>query len=206
MNSRWLSSSNHHLLSDARYRNGTRAVELADALRPGADPDRRRARRRTAARRSTIPTTATVTLARISTPSMPTEVEGGFLVVEELQPSSKTGWSQPCDHAVAERQPEGHAQEHGRDGQQDQRDGHDPGRLVDLVPDLLRAAERAPEGQAHQPEHVERGQPGDDEADRPDPLEPELERLAEDLVLREEAGQRRDAGDRQRADRASSRR
>ena len=61
-----------------------------------------------------------------------------------------------------------------------------------FVPDLLRAAERAPEGQAHQPEHVERGQAGHDEADRPDPDEAELERLAEDLVLREEAGQRRD--------------
>ena len=105
-----------------------------------------------------------------------------------------------ADPVRAERQPEVHPEEDRRDRQQDQRHGHHRRRLVDPVPDLFGAAERAPERQPHEPEHVERGQAGDDEADQPDPSEPLLERFAQDLVLGEEAGQRRDAGDRQRAD------
>jgi hypothetical protein len=91
-------------------------------------------------------------------------------------------------------QAQGHAQQDRGDGEEDERHGHDPWGFMDLVPDCLGPAELAPEGQAHQPEHVERGQPGDDESDRPDPLEVELERLTQDLVLREEAGERRDPG------------
>ena len=59
---------------------------------------------------------------------------------------------------------------------------------------------RSPERQADEPEHVERRQPGDDDADAPHPQEPVLERGPEDLVLAEEAGERRDTRDRDGAD------
>ena len=50
MNRRWLSSSNHHLLSDARYRNGTRALSAwtRSGRAPASGSDR--SARRTAAR------------------------------------------------------------------------------------------------------------------------------------------------------------
>ena len=62
---------------------------------------------------------------------------------------------------------------------------------LDVRIDVALAVERL----AHEPEHVEAGQHRDDDADEPDPLEAVLEALAQDLVLGEEAGQRRDAGD-----------
>ena len=72
MNSRWLSSSNHHLLSDARYRNdrpGRAAISRTDS----GQASRRagRSRRRSSAMPTTMPIAATATLARISQPSMP---------------------------------------------------------------------------------------------------------------------------------------
>ena len=124
----------------------------------------------------------------------------GRFAVEDPLGLGEDGLEPAVDPARSERQPEEHPEQHGRDREQDQRDRHDQRQFVDAVPDRLRAAERSPERQAHQPEHVERGQPGDDEADQPDPPEAELQRLTEDLVLREEPGQRRDAGDRQRPD------
>ena len=56
----------------------------------------------------------------------------------------------------------------------------------------------AVERQEHQPEHVGRRQQRRQRADHPQERVPLDERLEQDLVLAEEAGQRRDAGDRQR--------
>jgi hypothetical protein len=53
---------------------------------------------------------------------------------------------------------------------------------------------------AHQPEHVEAGHCGHDDADDPDNQEAVLERRAKNLVLAEKAGEWRDAGDGDRAD------
>ncbi len=62
-----------------------------------------------------------------------------------------------------------------------------------------RAPVVAVERHRHQPEHVERRHPGRHGRQRPQ--EPAIEeRAVQDLVLAEKAGQRRDAGDRERAD------
>ncbi len=92
------------------------------------------------------------------------------------------------------------AENHRRDRQQPQRDRHDRRRLVDLRLHGRIDAALPPERQPDQPEHVEGRQDRDEDADRPDPGEAELEGLAEDLVLAEEARQRRDAGDGDRTD------
>ena len=62
-----------------------------------------------------------------------------------------------------------------------------------------RPAIRPEEGQRHQPEHVERGHERGEDREHPDELVG-FECAEEDLVLAEEAGQRRNAGDGQRAD------
>ena len=110
------------------------------------------------------------------------------------------GPSQSWMHAALGRQAERQAEQRGGNGQQDQRHGHRPRRFVDLGLDLRVDVALAVEGLAHQPEHVEAGHHRDDDADRPDPHEAVLEARAEDLVLAEEAGQGRDAGQRDRAD------
>ena len=120
----------------------------------------------------------------------PQGLEGG--VEDRLQPLA--------DGRVTEGQAEDGTRDDGQAGQQDERHGHAPRRLVDLRlhggVDVALAVERL----AHQPEHVEGGHERDHDTDEPDPLEAQLECLAQDLVLGEEAGQRRDAGDGERAD------
>ena len=70
MNRKWYRSSNHHLLSEARYRNGARAVSsrtrsgrAGSLIGPMPTPNSRQAR--------ITPMVAMVTLAMIRTPSMP---------------------------------------------------------------------------------------------------------------------------------------
>ena len=81
----------------------------------------------------------------------------------------------------------------------DQRDGHHAGRLVRMV-----MPPRRPEkGETEEPARVVGGEERDDEADEPEDgrgMRPG-ERAPEDLVLAEEARERRDAGDRRGADR-----
>src|SRR5437867_11832718 len=62
---------------------------------------------------------------------------------------------------------------------------------------LVIGAALAEEDHEHLPEHVEGGEPGDDETDGPERGRAvwARERLPEDLVLREEPGEGRDAGD-----------
>ena len=157
MNSRWLRSSNHHLLSDARYRNGTPGGHARGRARAAGQPHRadvdaeaaaRRARRRRRRRpRSRGSARRRCRTAGTRPPRWPS--------------SSSASWNTGSSHwwigSSPRRQAEQQAQEHRRDGEQDQRDRHDPRRLVDLGPTALRAAALAPERQAHQPEHVERG-------------------------------------------------
>ena len=76
-----------------------------------------------------MPTAATATLARISTPSMPNSCVGlGAVPCPRICLGLLEDRLQPVvDPAVAERQPEEHAQEDRRDRQQDERDGHHRG-------------------------------------------------------------------------------
>ena len=172
MNSRWLRSSNHHLLSDARYRNGTRAVSSRTRSGSGRQLAGRRARRRTGATRrrrrrprrrrwrgSARRRCRTAGTRPRAWPSSCLGLLEDRLAASRLDPAAR-----PSGRPEA-------AMPRKTDGIASRMSGivMTARRLVDLVPDRLRPAELAPEREAHQPEHVERGHAGDDEADRPDP-------------------------------------
>ena len=89
-------------------------------------------------------------------------------------------------------------------GQQDQHAGHRERRLVHVVLDLGRHARAAEEGEPEQAEHVERGHQRRGRGDEPEQRRAAAgagEGVPEDLVLGEEAGERRDPGDRRGGDR-----
>ena len=95
------------------------------------------------------------------------------------------------------------ARPHRAGGEQHERDGDHPGRLVQVLALVLGAAELAVEDEEEQPERVERGHEGDQRADRPGELAGAqfgVEGHEQDLVLAEEAGQPGDAGDGQRGE------
>jgi len=73
-------------------------------------------------------------------------------------------------------------------------------RLVDVVLGVVAAPELPEEGHEEEPPHVGRGEKGGKQGDPEEDGVPGGERLEEDLVLAEEAGEGRDAGDGERAD------
>ena len=94
-----------------------------------------------------------------------------------------------------------------QESEDDERHRHRTRRLVDVRLLVRSAAERAPEGQSDQSQHVEGGQPGREERGAPEhmpqpgsPIEVRLERGREDGVLREEPREKRHARDRQSRD------
>ena len=95
-----------------------------------------------------------------------------------------------------------HDREHG---QHQQRPGHHPWRLVQMLLLLLAAAIGAMEGVDHEPRHVERREQGGNDAHRPQHVEGRglvaaRERCGQDLILREEPRETRDTGNGQRGD------
>ena len=82
--------------------------------------------------------------------------------------------------------------------QDEERHGHRRRRLVDVVLLLGRSPELSRESQRDEPEHVEGRQSGRREAEGEENVAPLLEGSREDRVFREEAGQWRDAGQRER--------
>ena len=103
-----------------------------------------------------------------------------------------------ADHVGNPKQP----REHGADREHLQRQHHRRRRLVEVLGLLLGPAELSAERHVVQPEHVEGGHRRRAEAQRPHEgsVAAEPEGRPEDLVLREEARQRRDAGDGDAAD------
>ena len=99
-----------------------------------------------------------------------------------------------------------HAAEEGEEGEDHERDAHDPRRLVRGVQRRLAVRSRlveaglAPEGEHLQPAHVVRREHGGDEPDDPEHLVVG-EHVVEHVALGPEARQRRDAGDGEEADR-----
>ena len=104
------------------------------------------------------------------------------------------------------------AGEDGSDREHDERQRHRRRRIVWSVPMSAVAVRRAPlavEGQEHEPEHVNRRQQRRHGADQPQDLRPVIvirlgadERPVENLVLAEEPGEQRNAGNVERAERA----
>src|SRR5215471_3264412 len=70
---------------------------------------------------------------------------------------------------------------------------------MDVLFDMFISAAVANEGQKKEPEHIESGQAGSDEANHPEEKEP-VEGLTKDFVLAEEAGERKNSGDSQGGD------
>ena len=168
MKSRWLSSSNHHLFSEARYRNGTRALRAVtrsgsggSRIGPISTPNRRQ-RDRDADRRDRD--------AGEDQRAVDAEqLERLLVVAEQLHRLVEDGLEPLVDQPGTERQPEDHAQEDRRDREQDQRPRHDRRRLVDLRLDGRVDPALAPEREADEPEHVERGQQRDERRRSPRP-------------------------------------
>ena len=179
MNSRWFRSSNHHLFSDARYRNGTRAVSAPDPLgvrahriAPRLTPNRRQA--------ASMPITATATLAPIRAPSMPKSwnsasvwrSSSSALVRTPARARLRGGPARSEAQQRSERrarQGEDEAEQDRRDGQEPERSRHDRRRFVDVRLDGRIDPALAPERQPDQPEHVERGHDRDDDRRSPRP-------------------------------------
>ena len=95
-----------------------------------------------------------------------------------------------------------HQSTHDREtGQHDERDGHQPGRFMRL--NTVIPTRFTEEGEPHHPGHVERGQQGGHQPDTPQhlPQTAALEYDTQDLVLRPEAGEGRDARDGKPGDR-----
>ena len=147
-----------------------RALISRTALGPGRQIAGRRGRRRTAARRSRCrPPRRRRSRGSARRRCRTAGTRASVVAEQSRRLAAKTG-SSHCEIRLAPSgSPRTMPRNDRRDGEQDQRDGHHRRRLVDLVPDRLRAAERAPEGQAHEPEHVERGQAGDERGRSPRP-------------------------------------
>ena len=186
MNSRWFRSSNHHLLSEARYRNGTRAVSARTRSGSGRQPERPEldaeqapgddhADRRDRDAGEDQDAVDAEELRRRARAAPPWRI---------ASPSAKIGASHSAEPARAERQARGRCPGRPTGSPAGSAGWSSTGGDSWILSQTSFGPRNvAPERQAHQPEHVERGQAGDDEADRPDPQEAVLERLAEDLVL-----------------------
>src|SRR2546426_1327818 len=79
-------------------------------------------------------------------------------------------------------------------GQDHQRHGHRPGRLVDVVLDIMRHPRRSEKSHVHQAEHVKRRHASREKANATK-LRAVLKSLATDFILAEEAGEWRNASD-----------
>ena len=153
-----------------------------------------------------MPAAATRTLRPIRPSSMPWPGTGAW----NTSPSAwcarlEDGLQEVLDEVGRRRAPTGTPRKPDQDRaeRQDlQRHDHRRRRLVQVVRLLARAAEAAAEGHPVEPEHVEGGERRGRDADRPDvaPVAARAVGRPQDLVLREEAGERRDAGDRDAAD------
>ena len=202
MNSRSFRSSNHHLLSEARYRKRVAPLAVAIALtvgrpglgldRPDVDPEE--------APGEDDPEGGHGDAGQDQAAVDPEQGERLLGLAAGPTAGAKTGSSQPCSRLAPNGRPRNR-----------------PSRIVGIASRISGTVIQRPDSwisgstagstrlspqkvRPDQPEHVEGGHPGDQEADRPDPQEAVLERVAQDLVLAEEAGQRRDARDRDRAD------
>ena len=167
MNSRSLSSSNHHLLSEARYRNGHAGVAFVTALgpRPAAAPRKTPNRRhaRDEADRGHGDAGEDQPRRRCRTAGTPRRgAPEDLLGLREHR-------LQPLREAVprAEAARPAGAMPRKTDGIASRISGTVIGqrRLVDLRLHVRVHAGLAVERLAHQPPHVERGHAGDDEAD-----------------------------------------
>ena len=113
-------------------------------------------------------------------------------VVLDLLPDHRR--QEVLDPAAGQHQPA----EHRERGEHHQREGHHRGRLVRVH--VLLPARLAEVGHQHQPGHVEAGDAGAEQGAQPD--DPVLgQRDLDDLVLRPEAGEAREADDREVAHR-----